>query len=129
MQAFPVQQLRDTAGCGDWLSAGLIHSICRGGLRQLQRCSLERLVGGLNFGQGLAAWNCGFTGPRGGMCTLSSHQFSGLIRQLQLGKGVVQDIEVGDSDELIRYGSAFCASCKPAAKADEKQRCQPRLLL
>jgi fructokinase len=116
MQAFPVQQLRDTAGCGDWLSAGLIHSICRGGLKQLQRCSLDRLVDGLSFGQGLAAWNCGFIGPRGGMCTLSSDQFRDLVRQVQLGKPIAPSIEPWIPDDLLQHASAICDSCKPIAR-------------
>lgn len=116
MQASPVQQLRDTAGCGDWLSAGLIHSICRGGLKQLQQCSFEDLVAGLNFGQGLAAWNCGFIGPRGGMYTLSSHQFRELMRRVQLGKAIARDTETEISDELLRYPSGVCDCCKPAAE-------------
>jgi fructokinase len=111
LQALPVSHLRDTAGCGDWLSSGLIHNICRGGLKQLTRCSFDRLLGALNFGQGLAAWNCTFIGPRGGMYGLSSEQFSSVVRQLQLGKSIASTTDSSISDEVLTYASMICDVC------------------
>jgi fructokinase len=116
LQAEPVHRLTDTAGCGDWFSGGLIHTVCRGGLKHLKRCSLDRLLAALNFGQALAAWNCGFQGARGGMYNLSSDQFAKLMRQLQLGKSVRPALDSPISEEILTYTNVICDVCKPSAE-------------
>ena len=64
MRAFAARRLVDTAGSGDWLSAGMIHRLFRDGRRPLGRARLESA---LRFGQALASINCGFAGARGAM--------------------------------------------------------------
>lgn len=110
-------RVRDTAGCGDWLSGGLINSVCRDGIRALKACSFEELVRGLAFGQGLAAWNCGFVGARGGMYALSDADFAKLARRLQTGKPVVCVAEP-DSDFATGYASLVCDVCKPTQQTN-----------
>ena len=61
--SFPAHVV-DTAGAGDWLSAGLIHRMFGGGSRIPGRRSIESA---LLFGSALAAANCGFVGARGMM--------------------------------------------------------------
>ena len=118
LAAVQPERLRDTAGCGDWLSGGLINSICRGGLRKLKGCTFERLLGGLSFAQGLAAWNCGFIGPRGGMYGQSPDEFSKMVRRLQLGKAAVCATESG-SDERPNYVNLICDICAPSDQLKE----------
>ena len=62
LSAFPVSDLVDAAGSGDWLTAGLIHSI---GQNTVDALSREELESALNFGQALASLNCSFVGARG----------------------------------------------------------------
>src|SRR5262249_7456775 len=59
--------VKDTAGAGDWCTAGLLHQIAQDGAAGLLRLTPEDLESALRFGQALAAWNCGFVGARGGM--------------------------------------------------------------
>jgi sugar/nucleoside kinase (ribokinase family) len=113
LEALKVEQLKDTAGCGDWLSSGLIHKLCRGGLIQLKRAPFDRLVSALDFGQRLAAWNCGFVGARGGMNTISPTQFRDLISRIQVGRKVVVTTESAAPDELLKYTSVICDDCAP----------------
>jgi sugar/nucleoside kinase (ribokinase family) len=64
--AFEVASVVDTAGCGDWTTAGFLFALPRqaGDLRNVTDEQLEKA---LRFGQVLAAWNCAFEGARGGM--------------------------------------------------------------
>lgn len=58
---------RDTAGAGDWCTAGLIASLARDGAEGLASLRREELHESLRRSQMLAAWNCGFEGARGGL--------------------------------------------------------------
>jgi len=111
-------RVRDTAGCGDWLSGGLINSICRDGLKGLRHCTFDRLLGGLAFAQGLAAWNCGFIGARGGMYNVPPADFAKLVRRLQTGKAVMCTTE-SDSDSAAGLVSAICDICQPSKGSED----------
>lgn len=64
---FRIARLVDSAGSGDWCTAGLIHMLGQSGLTGFLKASSSQMYEALVFGQALAAWNCGFTGARGGM--------------------------------------------------------------
>lgn len=65
--AYAVEGVRDSAGAGDWCTAGLLHLIGQHGLTGFLETGAGELARALRFGQALAAWNCRFEGPRGGM--------------------------------------------------------------
>lgn len=68
--AFPVEDVVDAAGSGDWCSAMLIHWLGRrgaAGFLDSARVVVERV---LQQGQAAAAVNCGFRGARGAMLAL-----------------------------------------------------------
>jgi sugar/nucleoside kinase (ribokinase family) len=113
MQALPVARLRDTAGCGDWLTSGLIDSLCRKGIRGLDHHGISRLMDALAFGQGLAAWNCGFACPRGGMYAMSRSDLWRTIRGIASGNQVPCSIEPGPPSEILTASARICDSCKP----------------
>jgi fructokinase len=87
--ALPLDIVKDSAGAGDWLSAGLISLLGREGLAGLQAVSKEAFVRALSFGQSLAAWNCQFEGARGGMYSVSKNRFQEAIRSLMAGESVI----------------------------------------
>ena len=72
MEAIPTPRLVDAAGSGDWLTAGLIHTIWFNGTKIAS--SEKELQDSLRFGQALAALNCGFVGARGIMYSLDRGQ-------------------------------------------------------
>lgn len=80
LDAFPVEELRDPAGAGDWCSAGFISLVGEKGLNGFLKFSDTELRSALRYGQALAAWNCGFEGARGGMYAVDQITFS---RQVQ----------------------------------------------
>jgi sugar/nucleoside kinase (ribokinase family) len=76
---------RDTAGAGDWCTAGIIASVGSGGLAGLADVDRDSLFNALDRGQRLAAWNCGFEGARGGL------YFAGRERLRDLVTGLLPD--------------------------------------
>ena len=111
--ALPVARSRDTAGCGDWLTSGLIDSLCRTGVRGLRRHDMSRLLDALTFGQGLAAWNCGFAGPRGGMYALSRSDLWRTMRGIAVGRQVSCSTEPTLPKQFLAATTGICSSCKP----------------
>lgn len=71
ISAIPVKNIRDSAGAGDWCTAGIIHAIHRFSDEPKTYLKKGELLDALRFGQTLAAWNCLFEGARGGMYELS----------------------------------------------------------
>ena len=65
----------DSAGAGDWCTAGLLAVLGHRGLSQLLGASREEVEAALDFGQAAAAIACGFSGPRGAMYTLGVERF------------------------------------------------------
>lgn len=105
MRAFPVGDLADAAGSGDWLSAGLIHSMFGGGSPAIPaRRGIERA---LRFGSALAAANCGFVGGRGMMYSMARGRALALAERIASGRKAVH---VGDG--ALRAGRApGCRVC------------------
>ena len=82
--AFPVRAIRDTAGSGDWCTAGFIDKAGREGVAGFRDLS-EREVQALRFGQALSAWNCNSEGPRGGMYAVDHATFVEQVREILEG--------------------------------------------
>ena len=72
MRAIPTDNLVDAAGSGDWLTAGLIHTLRNH--KSLKRVTEEKLEDALNFGQVLASLNCSYHGARGMMYHISKEE-------------------------------------------------------
>lgn len=75
LDSYKVKQIKDTAGAGDWCTAGIIHQLGQGGFGKFQKITNTELQDALRFGQALAAWNCGFEGARGGMYEVAQKGF------------------------------------------------------
>lgn len=109
LEAEEVNDLRDAAGAGDWLTAGLIHSLGGRRCRIGDDVDASTVEGALAFGQRLAAWNCSFAGARGGM-------YSGRLNELtSMVKGAVggereSNREGGRQRDLVRTVCAGCSS-------------------
>jgi sugar/nucleoside kinase (ribokinase family) len=112
--AFTVPEVRDTAGCGDWCTAGVIHHLYACEALHLDRMDDADLFNAMQNGQALAALNCRFEGPRGGMYhldlpTLSELATSFINRASVPVLTTVCDANLPDPD-VFRF-SDFCNSC------------------
>ena len=71
LDAFPVGEVTDVVGSGDWCTAGLLHSAAREGCEAFRMASDAVMRQSLLFGQALASVNCRYVGARGAMYKLS----------------------------------------------------------
>ena len=78
LPAFAAPSVRDTAGSGDWCTAGFLAQLAASRVDIVARAEDARVVyDGLRFGQALAALNCCYDGARGLMYVMGR---SGALR-------------------------------------------------
>ena len=75
VEPFELSDLTDSAGAGDWCSAGIINALCRHGLVGLKKKGIREVKAGLLAGQVLGAINCFFDGARGIMYSVNQSSF------------------------------------------------------
>jgi sugar/nucleoside kinase (ribokinase family) len=75
LEALSVTEIKDTAGAGDWCTAGLIHLTGQDGFAGFETMDINDISQALRFGQAMAAWTCGFEGARGGVYHRSKKNF------------------------------------------------------
>lgn len=80
LNPFPVSQLADSAGAGDWCSAGIISRLVVGARTAFPKMSIQDVDHALQFGQMLGAINCQFDGARGIMYHLDKDEFCQLTK-------------------------------------------------
>src|SRR5262245_20978378 len=111
VEAFPVKEVQDSAGAGDWCTTGIIHRLGQEGLAGFLRTDSSQLMEALRFGQALAAWNCLFEGARGGMYQVTFDQFQSTVREILRGA----DPPAARSEQSRHLTAASrgfaCASC------------------
>lgn len=91
LSAFSLKSVTDTAGAGDWCTAGIIHLLGRDAATCFSQTSPQTLRQALLFGQAMAAWNCQFESARGGMYVMDKRTFHQQINKILLG----------DADKLV----------------------------
>jgi hypothetical protein len=82
LKSVPVETVIDSAGAGDWLSAGLIHLLCSRGVRKA--AAEAETVAALSKAQQLAAWSCTFLGARGAMYHAPIDKISEILNRAHL---------------------------------------------
>lgn len=113
--AYPVARFRDSAGAGDWCSAGLIHALGQGGAAGFLEANPVELLNALRLGQAMAAWTCGFEGARGGMYEVDRESFRAAVGEM-LTDAISQgsDRAVSKVKKSSRRNSSICPACKPS---------------
>jgi fructokinase len=122
VSAFRVDALRDSAGSGDWCTAGFLDKTARHGYRGFSRVTRRALGDSLRYGQALAAWNCGFEGARGGMYQVSRGRFEEQVAGILAGAGLPKDPPSANSEVLGRVIATLCPSCTEASPKANVQR-------
>ncbi len=75
LASYKTEIIKDTCGCGDWTTAGIISKLCNKTKEDLIQSSKDSIELALKYGQALGAWNCGFEGARGGMYRVKKNVF------------------------------------------------------
>ena len=114
LPAFRVPELKDSAGSGDWCTAGLLNKLTRGGLRTLKKAAPETVRQAFRYGQALAAWNCGFEGARGGMYEVDHATFHRQLEQILEG-GEFEPPSLEKQDPVLeQLLASLCPACEKA---------------
>jgi sugar/nucleoside kinase (ribokinase family) len=86
LPALSALEFRDSAGAGDWCTAGFLSRAATEGLDGFREMNNKALSEAFRYGQALAAWNCGYEGARGGMYEASRQSFSRAVLQILAGR-------------------------------------------
>lgn len=118
LSAFTLPEVEDTAGAGDWCTAGLVYALLQNRAHAWADLQEDELEHALAFGQALSSMNCLTRGARGllgiltpfeilsfaqKLCTGRDNQLSGAVEVSQLGKLAWQKartIATGSADSL-----------------------------
>lgn len=115
MHAFASSAVNDTAGAGDWFTAGFVDALMGDGRRNSDDLfQSDRIEGALNHGQMLALMSCGFEGALGMMYALSSDEVKieaeELLRAPRTQSRPTFSPGVRKSQQLTSYGP-YCSNC------------------
>jgi fructokinase len=120
-KAIAVDLVQDTAGSGDWCTAGLLAKIAAYGRAGLVRASDQEIANAIKYGQALAAWNCQFEGARGGMYAVTHKQFQKQIEELLSGDKQIFHFTKGSSVESDSP-KGVCRVCDHSVSDKKKRR-------
>ena len=110
LNAFPISNLVDDAGSGDWVSAALISTLGRYKLSDIRYTAIEEALG---FGQLLAYLNCQFVGARGMMYSLPLLRIFSLIRRAYYGRTVQVGVpDRGPRKTILAKKCRVCSGSK-----------------
>lgn len=105
--------VKDACGCGDWTTAGIIAKICdQRGVASLHERTFEQIIEAMNYGQALAAWNCGFEGARGGMYCVNRAKFNRDISKILTSRAHTPSRQI-KSVNFDKTSSNICPLCCP----------------
>lgn len=110
-KSLSVEVVRDTAGSGDWCTAGLLSKIAASGFAGFNKSTDRQIAEAIRFGQALAAWNCQFEGARGGMYAVSRKQFEQQVRELLTGSGKIISV-IAETRTETSNTSGVCKACE-----------------
>lgn len=116
LPAFSVGDVLDTAGAGDWSTAGLLFQLAG---RHVDRLDEAEIENALRYGQALSAWNCRFEGARGGMFERSAKEMAREVDSILAGTTLSAEPEHVDLGSA-HSPSAICPACDGKTKRAKK---------
>jgi fructokinase len=120
-KAIPIDSLKDTAGSGDWCTAGLLSKLAAKGYAGFSVATDWQIAEAIEYGQALAAWNCQFEGARGGMYAVSRREFRAQIAEILSGSGKAIPIPTGSLTNTTMPGTV-CRVCEHSTSKDKLRK-------
>ena len=104
--------VKDTAGAGDWTTAGLIYQLFSDGRKALVTLTKSNIAEALHYGQALAALNCQFEGARGAMYQIPRQRFLDNLKELTRKNSEKHSFAKSETFEAQRViPTKVCPSC------------------
>ncbi|NWD71776.1 hypothetical protein HX870_29640 [Pseudomonas gingeri] len=108
LDAFSVPHVQDTAGAGDWCTAGLLFSLLQRPPGDWRSIQLRELASALSFGQALSSLNCLTRGARGLLQVLDVPEILALAKGLCISReGTQHTVEADRLEALGRRQTSF----------------------
>lgn len=118
--AFTHSAVIDTAGAGDWCTAGIISRLGPLGLHGFANASSDDVTSALTLGQAMAAWACQFHGARGGMYESSKEEFIEAIKAILEGEGKSTPNCLSPKDRKLSSNDTLWCDCCLNAETKKK---------
>ena len=122
LDALSTEQVVDTAGAGDWTTAGIVATAARGGLAEFDKLDRDTIQEAIRYGQALAAWTCGFEGARGGMYTVSKRTFQEQVKRIIEGEKAQRGKLLRMKSVKKEASASLCSSCGPSQRRHNRSR-------
>ncbi|WP_460972374.1 PfkB family carbohydrate kinase [Spirosoma migulaei] len=112
LKGFDIDNVIDTAGAGDWSTAGIIFTLFKAKI-ELTNIPTNYIIDALLFGQSLSALNCTFEGARGLMYNISRHdlllniQYILSLKTRKIPSNAKPSLKVKAPEPSIRISSLF----------------------
>jgi len=119
MGAYTPSKMVDTAGAGDWCTAGIIHILGQNGSEHFSQVADEDIESALKFGQRLAALNCTHEGARGMMYNSDTSDLKSMFINLSAQK---EPQELRSSSFLENEKNQLDHLC-PSCEVAERRAC------
>lgn len=101
----------DSAGAGDWCTAGLIHYLGQRGSQAFLKVTEKTIVDALRFGQCLSTIKCAYEGPRGIMYYIQKTKFQYLVNNCYSKEDIQQDVMEIFSTKIKNH-NFLCPHCE-----------------
>ena len=111
LDAFPVDEIVDAAGAGDWCTATLIHRMGRTGADAFTRTTGSEIEAALQDGQAAAAVNCAYRGARGAMQALTLEELNETLSTLGQGTPKKGSSKCADGPKPSGSPLHYCDQC------------------
>jgi sugar/nucleoside kinase (ribokinase family) len=114
MQAYVVDSVKDTAGAGDWCTAGILNTLGSNGLKGLKSATEKDIIKALRFGQAFAALKCSYEGARGVMYAFTKKKLEQRVSRILTDKKTPAIQENGERQisEALRCICPKCSKVK-----------------
>ena len=111
MRAVPISNVVDTAGAGDWCSAGIIHILRKEKIQKISDANEIIIKQAVKFGQALAGLNCMFYGARGSMYALSKEKFQQYTIEIltDTQSQIIDDRSILTTPKIIKGSCSICS--------------------
>lgn len=97
---FIFDNIKDTAGAGDWCTAGIISEIGFDGINSFKNLDEEKIVHALKIGQALGGINCTFDGARGAMYNMEVDALIKMVEKIIDNKPLISVSQNNETDIL-----------------------------
>lgn len=120
LEALKASAVLDTAGAGDWCTAGLVDRLGRDGAAGFRAVKPPDVEAALRYGQALATWSCGFVGARGGMSLMTVEKCQEQVSQILAGRA--SNVGAPAKTAFAAPSRAWCPACSDAKELALKMK-------